>query len=243
MSRGFGWSTRFQLPVEGATHLYLIRHGQTEANVRHQLAGHTDVPLDSLGESQARQVGLRMSEVDLQAIVSSPLLRARRTADAVASHHRLIPREDARLKEMHFGHAEGLTLSQAAAAFPEVLTLADDPNNEEFAWPGGDRRIDFHARVFGAFEDAATSHLGQHIALVAHGGVITSIIAQLDGGSPNDYERYAIANCSVTHIEVSQQGTMLHLINDYSHLDLVHTEPFTYADPATLIDDHLESVK
>lgn len=241
MSRGYGFSTRFQLPVEGVTHLYLIRHGQTEANVRHQLAGHTDVPLDTLGESQARQVGVRMSQVGLQAIVSSPLLRARRTADAVASHHRLTPREDARLKEIHFGHVEGLTISQAAATFPEIMTLDEDPDNVEFAWPGGDRRIDFHARVFGAFGEVATSHLNQQIAVVAHGGVITSIIAQLEGGSPNDFERYAIANCSVTHIEVTQQGSMLHLINDYSHLDVVHTEPYSYTDPATLIDDHQES--
>lgn len=235
VSNRYGWSNRYSLPIEGATHLYLIRHGQTSANVRHQLAGHTDVPLDELGLSQAQQVGDRMRQVALQAIVTSPLQRARRTAEAIANHHRLRLREDQRLKEIHFGHAEGLTLSEAGTAFPELLRLRDDPNSADFAWPGGDRRSDFHARIFGAFADLAQQHLNQHLAVVAHGGVITSIVAQLDGGSPNDYERYQIANCSVTHIEVSHHGSLVHLLNDITHLDVVRTEPFTYADPETLV--------
>lgn len=236
-----GPSTRHALPVEGSTHLYLIRHGQTEANVRHQLAGHTDVPLDDLGQIQARQVGERMRSINLQSVVSSPLQRALRTAEAVAQHHRLVPHEDHRLKEMHFGVAENLTLTEAGEQYPEVLTLLNDPTNADYAWPGGDRRSDFHSRVFGAFADIALRHLDSSLALVAHGGVITSIVAQLDGGSPNDYETYQIANCSVTHIEVTQHGSHLHLVNDITHLDVVRTEPFTYADPVTLVHANLHT--
>ncbi len=228
-------STRFSLPVEGSTHLYLIRHGQTEANVRHRLAGHTDVPLDELGEIQARQVGERMRAIALHNVISSPLQRALRTANEVALHHRLVPHEDHRLKEMHFGVAENLTLTEAAQLHPEIFTMVQDPGIADFAWPGGDRQSDFHSRVFRAFVDIAHRHRDSSLALVAHGGVIGSIVAQLDGGSPNDYETYQVANCSVTHIEVTQHGSHLHLVNDITHLDVVRTEPFTYADPGTLI--------
>ena len=231
----YGTSTRYRLPVEGSTHLYLVRHGQTEANVRHQLAGHTDVPLDPLGQSQARQVGERLRSEALQAIVTSPLQRALHTAEAIGVHHNLVPHEDHRLKEMHFGVAEGLTLSEAGVLHPEILTLLNDPMIADFAWPGGDQWSDFHARVFAAFADIAQRYRNQSLALVSHGGVISSIVAQLDGSSPNDYDTYQIANCSITHIEVTQHGAHLHLVNDIAHLDVVRTEPFTYADPITLV--------
>jgi broad specificity phosphatase PhoE len=228
-------STRYRLPVEGSTHLYLVRHGQTEANVRHQLAGHTDVPLDPLGQSQARQVGDRMRSETLQAIITSPLQRALHTAEAIGVHHNLVPHEDHRLKEMHFGVAEGLTLSEAGVLHPEILTLLNDPTIADFAWPGGDRWSDFHARVFVAFADIAQRFRTSRWRWWPTGGVISSIVAQLDGGSPNDYETYPIANCSITHIEVTQHGTHLHRVNDIAHLDVVRTEPFTYADPTTLV--------
>jgi broad specificity phosphatase PhoE len=219
----------FRHEHDTSTHLYLIRHGQTEANVRHQLAGHLDVPLDDLGVQQAKQVGLRMKEVRLDAIISSPLQRARITASEVAAHQRMDLVLEERLREIHFGHAEGLTLAEAADRFPELLRLRDNPFDDQFGWPGGDVRADFNLRIFSTISEIAYTWRERHVAIVCHGGVIGSFIAQLDGGSPNDYESYPIANCSVTHLEVTSSGTMAHLLNDIAHLDVVRTEPFNYA--------------
>lgn len=216
---------------DASTHLYLIRHGQTEANVRHQLVGHLDIPLDSLGVEQARQVGVRMREFSLDAIISSPLQRARITASEVALHQRVELQLDDRLKELHFGHAEGLTMPEAVARFPELNVLRDDPLDDFFAWPGGDLRNDFNNRIFSTFSDFASTWHERHVAVVCHGGVIGSLLAQLDGGSPNDYASYPVANCSVTHLEVQRRGTTIHLKNDISHLDVVRTEGFNYLLP------------
>lgn len=213
------------------THLYLVRHGQTAGNVGHMLIGHTDMELDDLGVQQARRVGLHMRQTRLDAVISSPLARARVTATEIARHQGQELRIDRRLMEMNFGLAEGLTMVEAAERFPELLALRDDPFNNAFTWPGGDQRMAFHTRIFATFEDIAIGHAGQHVAVVCHGGVIGSLIAQLDGGSPNDYERYPIANCSVTHLEVHSHGTTAHRINDFSHLDLVRTEPWSITIP------------
>ncbi len=218
----------FRHEQDTSTHLYLIRHGQTEANVRHQLVGHLDIPLDELGVQQAKQVGLRMKEVRLDAIISSPLQRARVTASEVAAHQRLDLMMEERLREVHFGHAEGLTLAEAAERFPELLRLRDDPLDNQFGWPGGDVRADFNSRVFSTISEIAYTWRERHVAIVCHGGVIGSFIAQLDGGSPNDYASYPVANCSVTHLEVTGHGTLAHLVNDIAHLDVVRTEPFNY---------------
>ena len=224
------------------THLYLVRHGQTAGNVSHQLIGHTDMPLDDLGLAQARQVGLHMRAVPLDTVISSPLARARITATEIARHQSIDIQIDDRLKETDFGHAEGMTIAEAAERFPEILRLRDDPLAMDFQWPGGDHRAEFHARVLTTFSDLATVHQGRRIAVVCHGGVITSLIAQLDGGSPNDYDRYPVANCSVTHLEVHTHGTTAHRLNDFAHLDVVRTEPWTYTIPgaADTTDDREE---
>lgn len=214
-----------------STHLYLIRHGQTEGNVKHLLIGRTDMPLDDLGMRQASQIGERMSTIRLDAVVSSPLRRARITAGEIARHQRLDLTIDARLVEIDFGHCEGMTIAEAVAQYPELMSLYADPLDALFTWPGGDTRSTFHASVLATFTEIALAWPDRHVAVVCHGGVIGSLIAQLDGGSPNDIAAYPVANCSITHLEVHAAGTTAHLMNDYSHLEAVHTEPFTYTLP------------
>ncbi len=222
---------RLQHAQDRPSNLYLVRHGQTPGNVNHQLIGHTDMALDDLGVQQARQVGLTMRSIRLDAVIASPLQRARLTAAEIARHQGRELRLEPRLREMNFGYAEGLTMVEATERFPEVLTLQDDPFNETFVWPGGDMRREFHDRIFATIEEIAVSHAGLHVAVVCHGGVIGSLIAQLDGGSPNDYGRYPVANCSVTHLEVQATRTIAHRINDFSHLDMVRTEAWSVVIP------------
>jgi broad specificity phosphatase PhoE len=216
---------------EQPANLYLVRHGQTPGNVKHQLIGHTDMALDDLGVQQARQVGLYMRSIRLDAVIASPLVRARVTATEIARHQGHELRLEPRLREMNFGYAEGLTMVEATERYPEILVLQDDPFNETFEWPGGDMRRDFHDRIFSTIEEIAIGNAGLHIAVVCHGGVIGSLIAQLDGGSPNDYASYPVANCSVTHLEVRATETIAHRINDFSHLDMVRTEAWSVTIP------------
>jgi len=229
---------RLRHETPGSTHLYLVRHGQTAGNVAHQLIGHTDMPLDDLGLRQARQVGDRMRSIPLDAVVSSPLQRALVTAMEIARHQGIEVELDDRLKEMHFGHVEGLTMAEAVERYPAIMALHADPLDEHFGWPGGDVRSGFHDAVFATFTDIAVAHLGRRVAVVCHGGVIGSLLAQLDGGSPNDYAAYPVANCSVTHLEVHPEGTTAHCLNDIGHLEVVRTEPWSFTIPGDDLAEH-----
>ena len=60
--------------------------------------------------------------------------------------------------------------------------------------------------------------------VVAHGGVIGSFIAQIEGISPNDWRRHPIANCSLTHLHVTAEHTAVHLFNDAVHLEMLNTD-------------------
>ena len=212
-------------PTRSETTLLLIRHGQTDANVNRLLVGMTDVPLDPLGELQARRIGEHMKSVPIDALVTSPLKRARDTAHQISVATGHVPVVVPGLSEMNFGRAEGLTMDQVMAQFPELMALRDD-NDATFVWPDGDHRVSFHDRVYATFLGLIERYDRQRLAVVCHGGVIGSFFAQIEGGSPNDFARYAVANCSITHLVVTADHTEVHLWNDVTHLDEVQIEPW-----------------
>lgn len=212
-------------PTQGETTLYLIRHGQTAANINQQLVGLTDTPLDALGLRQAREVAERLRHVRIDALLTSPLSRAVATAGEITRTTGLPGEVVPGLSEMHFGAAEGLTLAQVLVQFPEVRPLLDDIDDASFAWPGGDSRHGFHQRVLATFLGILERFERRHVAVVCHGGVIGSFFAQIEGGAPNDYARYAVANCSVTHLVVTRDHTQVHLWNDVAHLSDVELHP------------------
>lgn len=206
-------------PSRGETALYLIRHGQTEANVLQQLVGSTDVPLDTVGLAQAERVAARMANVPLDALLCSPLQRALTTARAIGDRLGIEPHPVEALVEIDFGKLEGLTLDHILEEHPELAQRLADLDDLDVEWPGGETRRGFHARVLAAFLAILEEYSRHHVAVVAHGGVIGSFLAQLEGGQPNDFLRYAISNCSVTHLVVTPDQTHVHCWNDVSHLD------------------------
>jgi broad specificity phosphatase PhoE len=212
-------------PRQGTTELFLVRHGQTEANVNRQLVGATDIPLDPLGERQATQVAARFAGIAIDGIVTSPLQRARRTAEEIARTTGHEPVVVPGLTEMNFGDVEGYTIQQVLEQFPAMREQLDDLHDLDLGWPGGETRRGFHTRVMAAFLGIIERFENRSLAVVCHGGVIGSFYAQLEAGPHIDLVRYAVANCSVTHLVVTPDHTQVHLWNDISHLGEAPLEP------------------
>lgn len=206
-------------PKDGQTDLYLVRHGQTVANVRHQLVGSTDLPLDTLGERQARLVANRFTDITIDAIATSPLQRAKTTAERIGESVDRDPVVVPGLTEIDFGAIEGLTIQQVLEQFPELRTKLEDVHDLELTWPGGESRRGFIERVMTTFLGLVERYENDSIVVVCHGGVIGSFLSQLEQGPHNDYVRYAVANCSVSHFIVTPEHTQIELWNDISHLD------------------------
>jgi len=219
-------------PAKGETSLFLVRHGQTSANLSHRLAGITDVPLDPLGEIQAMEVAERFRPVSFDALLTSPLRRARDTARRIGEISGHVPEPVAGLEEMHFGDCENLTLAEAIVQFPELKKMEDDLEDLDLAWPGGDSRRGFHQRVSATFLGILERYVRQTVVVVAHGGVIGSFVAQVEGGNPSQYARYSVANCSVTELRVTPDATEIHCWNEISHLKSVDVSPFELKMPA-----------
>jgi ribonuclease H / adenosylcobalamin/alpha-ribazole phosphatase len=206
-------------PAGGQTSLYLVRHGRTSGNVQQILCGRTDVPLDSRGEREAELVAARIAEfVTADTLISSPLGRARSTAKAIAARTGLEPEIMDDLAELNFGDLEGFTLQRFAMEYPSLAVRFLDFEDHDVGWPGGETRVGFHTRVRNAFEDILTRYQNNSVIVVAHGGVLGSFIAEIQGVSPYDWRQFIIRNCSITHLEVANDGSTFHLVNDTEHL-------------------------
>ncbi len=201
------------------------------------LHGYTDVPLNPLGLRQAALVADRLrASVPLEAIVSSPLSRALTTARIIGDRFRLEPTIMPGLMEMNFGSLEGVSAARFAAEHPELAARMLDLDDFDLGWPDGETRRAFHERVLTTFQAILGDYASHTIAVVAHGGVIGSLVAQISDAQPNDIFAYDVMNCSVTHLDVTPDDTAMHLFNDVVHLDILNAEIVVQDDDAIAPD-------
>lgn len=155
------------------TTLELIRHGEPVGGRRFRGNG-VDDPLSELGWAQLREAVAGPSRWDL--IVSSPLCRCRDFARELSATHKLELRIDDRLKEVGFGHWEGLDHQQVQQRFPEEY--ADFRRDAFNHRPTGAEPLDhFARRVQQSMQQLVASNPGKRLLLVCHAGVIRAAIA------------------------------------------------------------------
>jgi broad specificity phosphatase PhoE len=185
------------------TTLILVRHGQTESNIKGLLHGQTDVPLTARGVEQARLVAARLArEEAVAAFYASPLARARRTAEIIGAAIGREPTLHPGLMEIDFGTAEGLTFDEARARLPELDLLArDEDPTRDLQWPGGESRFDFRDRVRATLHELFDRHAGEKLVVTAHGGVISVAMGELLREPDAGWRRYMVANCAITQVQ------------------------------------------
>ncbi|HEY8447160.1 MAG TPA: histidine phosphatase family protein [Thermomicrobiales bacterium] len=206
-------------PTGGRTTLYLVRHGRTQANHERRLLGSTDAPLDTLGIQQAQRIAERLAaEIRADVLLTSPLQRALMTAQAISERIGLEPRTIPGLAEMNFGDMEGLLFDELLARHPELAKRALDASSGDFAWPNGESLLGFHQRVRSTFASILTEYASHSAVVVTHGGVLGSLLSQLEARPANDWRTYTIMNCSLTHVEFNGDGAQVYVINDCRHL-------------------------
>lgn len=202
------------------TRMVLVRHGQTEANVNGVFHGLTDTPLNETGQQQALLVAARIgAEIQADALLSSPLSRARATATAISITTGLDIQERHELREMHFGSLEGFTLERLKDEHPELARLSMDPTTSSLEWPGGDRIEEFYLRSRAAFDAIAEEFSRRTVIVVSHGGVIGSYLRSLAGLHPNDWQAFRLSNCAISIVDVSAGAPRVVLQNCCRHME------------------------
>jgi broad specificity phosphatase PhoE len=188
-----------------ATELWLIRHGPTHARA---MIGWTDLPADLSDTAALARLAGRLP---LAPVVSSDLVRAISTADAVQGARPRLANESA-LREMYFGAWEGRTHAEAEAQNPALArALWEKPGDT--APPGGESWNDFAARCCTAIDGLIAVQGPGPLIIVAHFGVILSQVQRARGISAVEAFAQPIANLSLTRIAHDAGGWTVREVN------------------------------
>lgn len=172
------------------TTLYLIRHGESEANAAAVFAGRTDSPLTAKGREQAKVVTKALRPVHFDRIVSSTLSRTKETASEIAAA-RGVPIETFEdLQEIDLGEAAG-------KPFDEVKGLPSYSDDGFTQWPGGESLDEVVARAMRVIDRLVAESPGATICIVGHGGV-TRILVSLFMGVLPKLIRLPATNTNIT---------------------------------------------
>lgn len=196
----------------------LARHGETVWNLEGRIQGHRHIPLTERGRAQARQLAERLNGQGAGPVYSSDLGHALATAQELADASGAEVRPDALLREFSYGDWEGLTMEQAKANNPDIYAIRITGRNTDYAAPGGETTIELLERV-GQFTAAARKrHASEDVTVVAHGGTIRAVAVCLLGLDAEHFWRLRLSHGSLSVVTVLEDGCVLELWNDTSHL-------------------------
>jgi probable phosphoglycerate mutase len=186
------------------THFFLIRHGETVWNLENRFQGQRDSPLSDKGRQQAQRLGEHFKEIEIQALYSSDLGRAVGTAEPIAASKSLPLQTMASLRERSFGIFEGRCREEARAENPEAFEAWNLGSFSEVV-PGGESRQNLCERVIEGLENIAAAHQQQSVAVVTHGGVLSSLWRYFEP-SRQEQQGFLIPNGSISQLSYSDQG-------------------------------------
>jgi probable phosphoglycerate mutase len=196
----------------------LVRHGETVWNQQRRIqGGGSDIELSEAGRKQAESLGVRLKEMDLSAIYSSPLKRALDTAQAVASHHNLAVQIEPDLREIDAGELEGVPITELGTNMSQFLLRWRQAQGSE-KMPGGESVVDVANRAWPAIERIIDKHKEGTVVVASHYFVTVIIICRALGLPLNHIERIRVQNASVSTLDFGDNGACLVSLGDTCHL-------------------------
>jgi uncharacterized phosphatase len=199
------------------TVIYLVRHGQSSANIKHVIQGQADYPLTKLGIIQAEAAADFFEMVELDAVYSSDLERAARTAEILSKNHSQEPQLTKDLREVFLGPLEKRPRADIMKEHPQIATTgiaaAGIEGTEPFA-----HLTERCARLVSHWKEY---HKGEAVLAVSHGGFIGILLMYLIAGE--DWYQwkkpFIIGNTGISKIVIDEHEELeFHFINSTGHL-------------------------
>lgn len=203
-------------PTQMDTTFLLIRHGAHTLG-HGVIAGRTAVPLSPLGREQARGLIARVGHLPIDAIFSSPVHRARETAQPLSEHLRLPIHVSDPLAEIDFGDWTGQTLE---ALRPQERWRQWNSFRSGTRIPGGESMLEAQERIVREMYRLRAERPGQIVALVSHGDVIKAALAYCLGTPLDLFLRIEISLASVSVVQVSDYGPWVLCVNNTAEIPL-----------------------
>jgi probable phosphoglycerate mutase len=204
------------------TQLIIVRHGQTQWNLKLIRQGHLDSPLTEKGVAQAKALGERLARETFTALYSSDLGRALQTAQMIAeaTGHKIVT--DARLRERHLGIFQGLNGDEIREKYPEEYRLHRTVG-PTYVIPDGESVEQQVARNVEYLKEIAERHVGEKIVVVTHGGVLSGLFRHTFSIPFTAPRRFEFTNASLNVFNYEDGNWLLQTWGDISHLGSVGT--------------------
>jgi probable phosphoglycerate mutase len=177
--------------------LYIMRHGKTDWNLLHKLQGKTDIPLNDMGRQMARDARERYKDIHFDVCFSSPLLRARETAELVLEGRDVPVIIDDRLAEMGFGIYEG---TEEVFEKPECPVRVLFFNPEKYEAVGGAESLESLIKRTSEFLDEVAMPLvneGKDVLILGHGAMNSAVIGNIRHKELKDFWAEGLENCKL----------------------------------------------
>lgn len=210
------------------TEIYIVRHGETDNNVKHRFIGSTDKPLNERGMRQAACLKAPMAKVALDRIYASPYKRTMMTAEQVRGDRPLEIITDRGLCEIHCGGWEDLNRAEIEELWPGMIDLwQNEP--DKLQMPGGETFLQVQERAVAAFSRIVRENKGKRIAIVTHMLTIQLILAKLfdipikDVWNMNRLENTSVSKMNVWDngdFEIVEWGKEEHLLPELKNTDV-----------------------
>lgn len=200
------------------TKIYLIRHCQSMGNIQHRFQGRYDADISPDGAKQLELLGLRFRNEPIDVIYTSPLKRARMTAQAIGKYHNIDVIEEPGFLEMNVGELENRSLKELALNYPETAQKWDKaPDLCQF--PGGETMGEVYERVNAALDRVIAENPGRTIVVTTHGGVLRNLYARITYGELIGIRKSEVfGNTGVSTVIAEDGGLRWDSINNLDHL-------------------------
>ncbi len=204
--------------------VWMIRHALTLENERNIMIGHTDPPLSEKGVQGAHALAIRLADQPASRLFCSPLVRAKTTAQIIASTHQshLSIEESPLLREIHFGVIEGLPKDTALEKYRALMEQAQDPTSDDFGFPNGELRSEVVRRLMDFLTTLSYVQNEDPIFVVTHGGLIGLGIAKAFDLPLGAFRQFQPPHASVTRFMVEYDNHLVRHLFLIGHHSLSH---------------------
>lgn len=184
--------------------LILIRHGETDWNVEGRYQGQADPPLNDKGFAQAQQLAEELAGLGMEVIYTSPLLRARQTAEVVAERLEAELHDEPRLMEIHQGDWQTRLRSEIQNLYPDLFYRWETQPWEVMP-PQGEHLKKVQQRVNTAVEEILARYPDRTVGIVSHRIPIALIKVRFQGMDPDIVRTLHLPNVYWEEIGVEQE--------------------------------------
>ena len=200
--------------------IYLVRHGETDYNLEFRVQGHVDTKLNPKGIKQAKSRAKHLKNIKFDAAYSSDLIRAKKTAEIIATEHNLTVLATKLIRERSFGHLEGRHWNEIMVEMKDLFdhyhSLATPERFKYKPFKAYDSDEELVSNLITFLRELALTHANKTVLVVSHGGLMRAFLVHLGYANNNNYDKISIKNTG--YIKFESDGV------EFDVLDMVDIE-------------------